>query len=58
MFFIDGNWPGVVYSGTAAHMEGCSREGGSPFVWEGEPPIDDDGDPWTVRQAPGFWAEP
>ena len=60
--FIDGNYPGVVYSGTEAHMEGLAREGGCPIKLKGTDPLWDVEDgiryDWEEKPAPAFWAEP
>lgn len=57
--FIDCNYPGVIYSGTEAHMKGLAREGGCPSLLEGLSPIPDEdmeGGFWAERPAPVFWA--
>ena len=57
--FVDANYPGVVYRGSRAHMEGLAYEGGSPFevsVPYQEPGEDGELIEWPVRQAPAHWA--
>ena len=57
--FGDCNYPGVIYSGTEAHMNGLAREGGSPYLVQGSAPIPDEdmaGGFWDEREAPSSWA--
>jgi len=57
--FMDCNHPGVVYTGTKAHMHGLSRAGGSPSQMSGSSPIPDEdmvGGFWREEPAPDFWA--
>jgi len=64
--FMDCNYPGVVYTGTEAHMEGLGREGGCPSLlpegyvphWTEDDGADVAGQPWRTQEAPAFWAEP
>jgi hypothetical protein len=68
MKFIDANSPGVVYEGTAEHMDGLSWMGGCPVKLSDNyvgPIVEDvqceDGKvekmEWEEREAPAFWLD-
>lgn len=62
-YFIDGNYPGVVYRGTQGHFEGLGREGGYPIrlknnhkISRGRMKIQREW--WPIQDAPAHWASP
>ena len=62
MKFIDCNSPGCIFVGEQVHCDGLSYLGGHPCPISDElatklmtDPGDDEG-PWTLQDAPPFWA--